>query len=155
MNQTMNYEGQETQAAACEAGQGKLPACAPLANPYVPFQPEAPERYQPNCAMIRGTLFPGLDLPLSGQENTAELSQTARHTLQEYAFAINELGLYLDTHRSDTEAVELYNQYVELYEHQLQQFEQDGGFLTQMESAGDGTYRWPDEPWPWDYEQEG
>ena len=44
---------------------------------------------------------------------------------------------------------------MELYEHQLQQFEQDGGALTQMESAMSGKYLWPDDPWPWDYEQEG
>lgn len=110
--------------------QGNLPACAPLANPYVPFQLQNPERYKPGCAIIRGTLFPGLDLPLAGQENTQELRQTALHTLQELGFAINELGLYLDTHRSDSDAVELYNQYVELYGHQLQQMEQNGMALT-------------------------
>ena len=117
MNDFMKYEGQETAAATCANGQGNLPACAPLANPYVPFQLQNPERYKPGCAIIRGTLFPGLDLPLAGQENTQELRQTALHTLQELGFAINELGLYLDTHRSDSDAVELYNQYVELYGH--------------------------------------
>ena len=154
MNDFMKYEGQETAAATCANGQGNLPACAPLANPYVPFQLQNPERYKPGCAIIRGTLFPGLDLPLAGQENTQELRQTALHTLQELGFAINELGLYLDTHRSDSDAVELYNQYVELYGHQLQQLEQNGTALTQMESAMSGAYTWPDDPWPWDYEQE-
>ena len=136
-------------AEGCGDTRGTLPACAPLANPYVPFQLQNPERYKPGCAIIRGTLFPGLDLPLAGQENTQELRQTALHTLQELGFAINELGLYLDTHRSDSDAVELYNQYVELYGHQLQQPEQEG-----TESAMSGTYNWPDDPWPWDYEQE-
>lgn len=126
----MKYEGQETAAATCANGQGNLPACAPLANPYVPFQLQNPERYKPGCAIIRGTLFPGLDLPLAGQENTQELRQTALHTLQELGFAINELGLYLDTHRSDSDAVELYNQYVELYGHQLQQVEQPAATVT-------------------------
>ena len=50
--------------------------------------------------------------------------------------------------------MELYNQYVELYGHQLQQMEQNGMALTQMESAMSGAYTWPDDPWPWDYEQE-
>ena len=50
--------------------------------------------------------------------------------------------------------MELYNQYVELYGHQLQQLEQNGTALTQMESAMNGAYNWPDDPWPWDYEQE-
>ena len=152
MNNAMTSEGMGTAAVT---GEGRLPASAPLANPYVPFQLENPERYKPGCAIIRGTLFPGLDLPLAGQENIEELRQTGLHTLQELGFAINELGLYLDTHRSDTEAVELYNQYVELYGHQLQQLEQSGTVLTQMESAMGGTYKWPDDPWPWDYEQEG
>ena len=48
----------------------------------------------------------------------------------------------------------LYNQYVELYDHQLQQLEQDGAALTQMSSAMCGTYQWPNDPWPWDYSQE-
>ena len=147
-------EKPDMKPAACEAGQGALPACAPLAFPYIPMQGNNPTRFNRTEALKTGTLFPGLDLPLAGQENTQELRQTALHTLQELGFAINELGLYLDTHRSDSDAVELYNQYVELYGHQLQQLEQNGTALTQMESAMSGTYNWPDDPWPWDYEQE-
>ena len=147
-------EKPEVKPAVCEVGQGTLPGCAALAFPYIPMQGNNPTRFNRTEALKTGTLFPGLDLPLAGQENTQELRQTALHTLQELGFAINELGLYLDTHRSDSDAVELYNQYVELYGHQLQQLEQDGTALTQMESAMSGTYNWPDDPWPWDYEQE-
>ena len=43
--------------------EGRLPASAPLANPYVPFQMENPPKYEPGKALVRGTLFPGLDLP--------------------------------------------------------------------------------------------
>ena len=43
MNDSMKYEGQETAAATCANGQGNLPACAPLANPYVPFQLQNPD----------------------------------------------------------------------------------------------------------------
>ena len=42
---------------------GRLPAAAPLANPYVPFQMENPPKYEPRKALVRGTMFPGLDLP--------------------------------------------------------------------------------------------
>ena len=31
--------------------EGRLPAMAPLANPYVPFQIEGPVRYEPRKAM--------------------------------------------------------------------------------------------------------
>ena len=42
--------------------EGRLPAKAPLANPYVPFQLEDPPKYDPRKGLIRGTLFAGLDL---------------------------------------------------------------------------------------------
>lgn len=85
----MTSEGMGTTAVT---GDDRLPTSAPLENPYVPFQLENPERYKPGCAIIRGTLFPGLDLPLTVQENTEELRQTGLHTLQELGFAINEPG---------------------------------------------------------------
>ena len=56
--------------------EGRLPARAPLANPYVPFQLENPPRYEASKALVRGTLFPGLDLPLLGMVNKNELPVT-------------------------------------------------------------------------------
>ena len=38
------------------------------------------------------------------------------HQLQALGFAVQELGLYLDTHGDDTEAAELFRQYTEMYE---------------------------------------
>ena len=49
---------------------GVLPELAPLANPYVPFQQENPKQYTAKRGLIRGTLFPGLDLPFMGMVNT-------------------------------------------------------------------------------------
>ena len=43
--------------------EGRLPSMAPLANPYVPFQIENPPVYEARKGIVRGTLFPGLDLP--------------------------------------------------------------------------------------------
>ena len=45
---------------------GYLPQNAPLANPYVPFQDNNPKQYTAKKGLIRGTLFPGLDLPFMG-----------------------------------------------------------------------------------------
>ena len=72
--------------------------------------------------------------------------------LQALNFAVSELGLYLDTHRDDEEAIELFNQYVEQYADALRQYEQMRGATTQMGSALSGKYEWLDGPWPWDYE---
>lgn len=139
----------------CADADGKLMSCAPLAYPYIPMQQEGSEQYQADVGLIRGTIFPGLDLPLGGVANTQVKDGTLLSQLQALGFAINELGLYLDTHRTDDEATALYNQYAERYEDALQQYQQSGGSLTQLQSAQSGSYQWLDDPWPWDYRREG
>ena len=85
--------------------EGRLPAMAPLANPYVPFQLENPPQYEAQKGLVRGTLFPGLDLPFMGMVNLNELPETPSSQMQALAFAVQELALYLDTHRDDREAL--------------------------------------------------
>ena len=138
---------------ACGVTDGNLPTCAPLANAYVPYQQEAVSQYDAVCALAKGTLFPGLNLPFMGMENKGEKNASGLDLLRALSFAITELGLYLDTHENDREALEIFNQYAEQYQELLQQYEQNGGTLTQMESGMSGKYRWLSEPWPWDYEQ--
>ena len=95
--------------------EGRLPAMAPLANPYVPFQLDNPPRYEAGKGIIRGTLYPGLDLPFMGEVNNRPLPDTPIANLQMLGFAIQELALYLDTHKDDTEALELYRKYQRQY----------------------------------------
>ena len=135
----------------CGEGCGVLPVRAPLANPYVPFQEENAQTYQSETGLVRGTMFPGLDLPFMNMVNQSELSPTILHRLQALNFAVSELGLYLDTHPTDQDALELFNQYVELYEDALQKYENENGPITQMGSGMSGAYRWAEGPWPWDY----
>lgn len=144
------------QSGTCENAQGTLPACAPLANPYVPFQNQNPERYTAGRALAKGTLFPGLDLPYrgTGVEPRTDTQAQRLQDLQAVNFALTELGLYLDTHCDDVEAVQLFNQYVEQYEMLRQQADDDGMALTQLEAAAGGTYTWLKDPWPWDAETE-
>lgn len=132
------------------SGEGRLPSSAPLANPYVPFQLENPPQYEPRKALIRGTLFPGLDLPFMGMINKTEKPITPLTELQTMAFAIQELALYLDTHRDDQEALEVYRQMQHLYEKGRKQYEENCGPLTHM-SPSEGPYQWLDDPWPWEY----
>ena len=56
----------------CADADGQLPSCAPLANPYVPFQQGGSKQYQTPKALVRGTIFPGLDLPCMGKVNETE-----------------------------------------------------------------------------------
>lgn len=129
---------------------GRLPEMAPLANPYVPFQVENPPKYEARKGWIRGTLFPGLDLPFMNMVNTKEKVITPLTELQTLAFAINELALYLDTHREDMEALDLYRKYQKLYHDGVAMYNKEYGPLNHK-APGEGPYRWLDDPWPWEY----
>ena len=131
--------------------EGRLPASAPLANPYVPFQQENPPKYEARRALIRGTLYPGLDLPFQGRVNTRELNVTPMTELQSLAFVIQELALYLDTHRTDREALEIYRAYQQMYEECRRKYQQSCGPLNHGKPDDCGDYRWLDDPWPWEY----
>ena len=133
-----------------KCAEGWLPASAPLANPYVPFQREDPPKYEARKALIRGTLFPGLDLPFMGMVNKNEKPITPLTELQTMAFVIQELALYLDTHADDVEALELYRKYKRLYNEGRETYEKMCGPLNHM-SVTDGKYQWIDDPWPWEY----
>ena len=130
--------------------QGQLPATAPLANPYVPYQLDNPPKYDARMGIVRGTIYPGLDLPFMGMVNRNELPVTPKTELQVLAFAIQELALYLDTHRDDQEALELYQNYQEMYHKLRAAYEAQYGPLNHMHPQ-EGPYRWLDDPWPWEY----
>ena len=131
--------------------QGRLPAMAPLANPYVPFQMDHPPRYEAGKGIIRGTLFPGLDLPFLGMVNTEELPDTPKTELQVLSFAIQELALYLDTHRDDREALELYQQYQQMYHSCMMHYTERTGPMNHKSPTSGPQYRWLDDPWPWEF----
>lgn len=134
-----------------EGFEGRLPASAPLANPYVPFQLENPPKYEARKGIIRGTLFPGLDLPFMGMVNKNELPVTPKSELQVLAFAIQELALYLDTHRDDQEALELYQEYQQLYHNCMNQYADNLGPMNHRNPSSGSRYKWLDDPWPWEY----
>lgn len=130
--------------------EGILPAKAPLANPYVPFQMEDPPKYEARKALVRGTLFPGLDLPYLGMVNKNELPVTPLTELQTLAFILQEMALYLDTHRDDAEAYEVFKAFQELYNNGKHVYEMKYGPLNLMSDMGE-KYSWPADPWPWEY----
>ena len=130
--------------------EGRLPTEAPLANAFVPFQKECPPMYEARKGWIRGTMYPGLDLPFMGMVNKKEKNVTPMTELQTLAFAIQELALYLDTHREDKEAFELYQTYQKLYHQGMQAYTEHGGTLNHC-APSKGSYRWLDDPWPWEF----
>ena len=125
-------------------GFGYLPSCAPLANPYVPFQQNAPAHYALPQGLVRGTLFPGLDLPFMGMVNNTELADTPLGELMALDFVIKELQLYLDTHADDTEAFDTLQQYIKLFETGRAAYVRKYGPITICDTVLSKTYRFVD-----------
>ncbi len=130
---------------------GILPTSAPLANTFVPFQQEQAPRYEARKGLIRGTLYPGLDLPFMGMVNQKEKPVTPLSELQVLAFAVQELALYLDTHRDDQEALEVYRNYQKLYAHCRDEYLRSRGPMNHMQVTDGKHYTWLNDPWPWEY----
>ena len=134
----------------CKGCEGRLPTMAPLANPYVPFQMENPPTYDARMGFVRGTLYPGLDLPFMGMVNENTQPETMLTDLQTLGFAVHELALYLDTHRKDADALNMFRSYQDMYCKMRQAYEEKYGPLNHMTGTGK-TYQWLSDPWPWEY----
>ena len=135
-------------------GCGILPSSAPLANPYVPFQHSNPQKYLPSKGIMRGTLFPGLDLPFHAMVNEGELWGTPLAELMALDFAIKELQLYLDTHSKDKEALELMQSYIAMKREGTKKYVEQYGPVTIEDVEHAKSFTWLKDPWPWEYIRE-
>lgn len=153
IEKTMMADGDAGAQPACQCSdrEGALPCrCAPLAFPYIPMQNNNPKRYDQRQALERGTLFPGLDLPFHRELKARFPSvNSALVELMALDFAIDEMGLYLVTHKDDQEALELYWSYIRLAKEGRKKYEAMYGPLRQA-TITEGSYRWLDDPWPWE-----
>ena len=95
-------------------------------------------------------MYPGLDLPFMGMANKHQLPDNAKTQLQTLAFAIQELALYLDTHRNDRQALQLYRNYQKMYHNCMMKYNENVG-PTNHHIPSQGDYNWLDDPWPWEY----
>ena len=139
----------------CGDNCGTMPSCAPLAVPYVPFQQEGSQKYNQTGALANGTLFPGLNLPFHLKAEASALPDNNSTQLQALMFVVTELGMYLDTHKDDAEAFQLFRQYAQMAKEAKCRYEEMYGPLTKLSAGQDATYRWLDEPWPWEYQEGG
>lgn len=128
---------------------GLLPAQGKLAVAYVPMQRENSPMYSAADALKNGTLFPGLNLPFRDYLPDREIAETPLGEIMIMSFAVTELGLYLDTHHEDAEALQLYNSYVRLLKSAVETYEKNIGPITQA-TVMEGKYAWIQDPWPWE-----
>jgi len=139
-------------APSCGVEEGMLPGCcAPMAFPYVPMQEKNPVRFSRTEALQTGTLFPGLDLPFKAAiQAKTKLPNTALVELMALDFAIDELGLYLTTHSSDQEVLQLYWSYIKLASEGREKYQKLYGPLLQTDLTPEDGFAWIKDPWPWD-----
>ena len=133
---------------------GALPSRAPLASAYVPMQESVEPNYPPQTAIARGTLFPGLDLPFRGMVNRP-LPATPLGELMAIDFVADELSLYLDTHREDKEAFDLYQSVLALSQEAHARYAENCAPIVKNDMLGMKSYAWLNEPWPWDLKRAG
>lgn len=140
----------------CGTMEGSLPGkCANMVFPYIAMQRSADERYDPSQSLAAGTLFPGLNLPFfKAVKSKMNCTNNALCELMALGFTINELGLYLDTHPGDKDALALYVDYVNLAKEGRKRYEAAYGPLQQTGVTLDG-YTWLNDPWPWDLTEGG
>ena len=130
---------------------GTLPgASAPLAIAYVPMQTSATPAYEAAEALSRGTLFPGLDLPLGNMVNESAPNVPLAE-LMAIDFAAHDLSLYLDTHADDAEAFAVYQDFLKLAEEGARRYAELYGPITKRDLINAERYTWLKSPWPWEY----
>ena len=108
-----------------------------LAYPYVLPQ-HFTKRYSDNDAIIRGTLFPELDLPFRDFEIRTHLPKTPMTELMMLEFVFFELQLYLDVNPGDENAAALLEEY------------KKKSAAAKEEVFGNSD--WVYDPWPWEGE---
>lgn len=139
----------------CPTMEGSLPGkCANMVFPYVPMQCDSPERYDAQEGLVAGTLFPGLNLPFfKAIRSRMNCDNRELCELMAIDFAITELGLYLDTHKNDKEALRIFREYVDLAKEGRKRYEAIHGPLMKKQSGSDHNgWNWIESPWPWEYE---
>ena len=139
----------KTSSGSCGYQQGKLPECAPLALAYVPMQQSSTPAYEPEDALKRGTLFPGLDLPFMNIVNTADVCDRPLGEVMTLQFACHELHLYLDTHPEDQEAFRVLKNMLRLSGEAKKRYIAKYGPLCAADLENSEKFDWLEAPWPW------
>ena len=129
---------------------GQLPGSAPLASAYVPFQKPGSNKYKQNMALIKGTLYPALNFPWHNKSNMTPIPDAPLSEVMNLGFVLLELSLYLDTHPNDTEAIQMHNMYLDMYNTAVAQYETMYGPLSHAMKISGSHNSWVNNPWPWD-----
>lgn len=153
MEDNKNVNGNETDNGnmECDYKSGTMEPCMPLAVPYVPMQQFSMPQYPKDKALSRGTLFPGLDLPLGNVIVKTRSIDTPLEEVMAIDFVAHELHLYLDTHKDDSEAFETYRSFLKLSQEAHKRYTELYGPITTGDMIDSKHFTWLKNPWPWEY----
>lgn len=70
--------------------------------------------------------------------------------IQMYDFYLYELNLYLDTHPTDRQALDLFKKYNTLRKSAYESYVNKYGPITVDQSSTEDSFNWTDSPWPWE-----
>ena len=109
----------------------------------------------PYQACLRGNSFANLYDPYKnyrpGEINPSSEREAMLNQWQQYNFILTDLDLYLDTHPNDSEAIALYNKYLDIKEQIGKKYERTYGPLTLSgDNLGRNDWKWINSPWPWE-----
>ena len=131
---------------------GYMSSCAPLATAWVPMQQESSPKYGSGEALNRGTLFPGLDLPFKNMINKSNpYAGTPLGELMALQFVVQELKLYMDTHKEDKEAFKALKDAIALEKEGRDKYTALYGPIQFEDVGNSASYNWTNGPWPWEY----
>ena len=136
---------------SCTYKEGRLPVCGPLAVGTIPMQSASTPAFEKEEALVKGTLFPGLDLPFMDYVAPGPLEETPLTELMALEFVCQELALYLDTHSDDQEAFQTWKCFTELVEEGRRRYVERFGPIARRDTAASDSWVWATESWPWDY----
>ncbi len=112
-------------------------------------------QYDAADALKRGTLFPGLDLPFMNVVNKPDNLSGPLCELMALDFVVQELKLYLDTHKDDREAFAALQTCIRLSREGRRRYVEQYGPITADDMRYADRFAWVDAPWPWQCGKEG
>ena len=109
----------------------------------------------PKEAFLRGNLFNNLYDPYKNYKyrmlNPTNNKEELLFIILMYKFVLKELNLYLDNYPTNTQILNLYNNYLSEEKNICDQYEKNYGPLTTTsDDIGSNSWKWVKSPWPWE-----
>jgi len=115
----------------------------------------SPAITEPYKGFIRGNMFENLYEQYKNYKpmniNSTNERENLLNQLQQYAFALIDLDLYLDVNPNDSSAIKLYNNYLGIKKQIMDKYENMYGPLTlDSDDLNKNSWVWIRSPWPWE-----